>query len=351
MGAQERDAGRQPLAADGDREHRDRRADRVRAGHENDPRPTSPLADSTRDRREHGAGAGHEDEPETEPEHEAVAVGRRAAARQEQERTLEQPRDARESRLAARTQHGRDRQVAQEILGKSERAQERAPGEREDGERENEPRDDHVRAPAIGAGRAAGEDERQHGQDAGRERGDDAGDERDPEEDQHRRSVRATGLRRSEFALRDVVRLRRMDELLDLDDAERLAEAVVPADAWSYITGGAGDERTLRWNREAFSRFRLRPRVLIDVSSVSTETTVLGSPVSMPVLVAPMAFQAIAHEDGELGDGAGRRGRGDVDVPLHGRDRDSERRCRRGAGRAALAADLRVPRPRGHRTR
>ena len=92
-----------------------------------------------------------------------------------------------------------------------------------------------------------------------------------------------------------------MDELLDFDDAERLAQAVVPADAWSYITGGAGDERTLRWNREAFSRFRLRPRVLIDVSSVSTETSVLGTPVSMPALVAPMAFQAIAHEDAELG--------------------------------------------------
>jgi 4-hydroxymandelate oxidase len=92
-----------------------------------------------------------------------------------------------------------------------------------------------------------------------------------------------------------------MEELLTLDDAERLAEAVVPSDAWGYIAGGAGDERTLRWNREAFSRFRLRPRVLIDVSSVSTETSVLGTPVSMPVLVAPMAYQAIAHEDHELG--------------------------------------------------
>jgi len=90
-------------------------------------------------------------------------------------------------------------------------------------------------------------------------------------------------------------------QLLTIDDAERLAEAVVPPDAWGYIAGGAGDERTLRWNREAFSRFRLRPRVLIDVSSVSTETTVLGTPVSMPVLVAPMAYQAIAHEDHELG--------------------------------------------------
>jgi isopentenyl diphosphate isomerase/L-lactate dehydrogenase-like FMN-dependent dehydrogenase len=90
-------------------------------------------------------------------------------------------------------------------------------------------------------------------------------------------------------------------QLLTIDDAERLAEAAVPPDAWGYIAGGAGDERTLHWNREAFSRFRLRPRVLVDVSSVSTETTVLGTPVSMPVLVAPMAYQAIAHEDHELG--------------------------------------------------
>ncbi len=91
-----------------------------------------------------------------------------------------------------------------------------------------------------------------------------------------------------------------MEQLLTVDDAERLAEQAVTPEAWSYIFGGAGDERTLRWNREAFSDFRFRPRVLVDVSSVSTETTVLGTPVSMPALVAPMAFQQIAHEEGEL---------------------------------------------------
>jgi isopentenyl diphosphate isomerase/L-lactate dehydrogenase-like FMN-dependent dehydrogenase len=91
-----------------------------------------------------------------------------------------------------------------------------------------------------------------------------------------------------------------MEQLLSLDDAERLAEQAVTPEAWSYIVGGAGDERTLRWNREAFSRFRLRYRVLVDVSEVSTETTVLGTPVAMPALVAPMAFQQIAHEEGEV---------------------------------------------------
>jgi len=91
-----------------------------------------------------------------------------------------------------------------------------------------------------------------------------------------------------------------VEQLLTVDDAERLAEEAVTPEAWSYIVGGAGDERTLRWNREAFSRFRFRPRVLVDVSSVSTETTVLGTPVAMPALVAPMAFQQIAHEEGEV---------------------------------------------------
>lgn len=91
-----------------------------------------------------------------------------------------------------------------------------------------------------------------------------------------------------------------METLLTLDDAERLAEEAISPEAWSYIVGGAGDERTLRWNREAFSRYRLRPRVLVDVTAVTTETTVLGTPVSMPVLVAPMAFHQIAHEEGEL---------------------------------------------------
>ncbi len=91
-----------------------------------------------------------------------------------------------------------------------------------------------------------------------------------------------------------------MEQLLTVDDAERMAEQAVTPEAWSYMVGGAGDERTLRWNREAFSKYRLRPRVLVDVSTVSTETTVLGTPVSMPALVAPMAFQQIAHEEGEV---------------------------------------------------
>jgi isopentenyl diphosphate isomerase/L-lactate dehydrogenase-like FMN-dependent dehydrogenase len=103
-----------------------------------------------------------------------------------------------------------------------------------------------------------------------------------------------------------------MDQLLTVDDAERIAETVVSPDAWGYIAGGAGDERTLRWNREAFSRYRLRYRVLIDVSGVATETTVLGTPISMPVVVAPMAFQQVAHEEHELGTARGAAAAGTI---------------------------------------
>jgi isopentenyl diphosphate isomerase/L-lactate dehydrogenase-like FMN-dependent dehydrogenase len=52
-------------------------------------------------------------------------------------------------------------------------------------------------------------------------------------------------------------------------------------------------------NLAAFRRWVLRPRMLVDVSDVTTATTVLGTEVSFPVLVAPMAFQGLAHPDGE----------------------------------------------------
>ncbi len=92
-----------------------------------------------------------------------------------------------------------------------------------------------------------------------------------------------------------------MGEPLNVLDFERLAESVLEPGAFGYYAGGAADEQALAGNVEAWRRFRLRPRVLVDVSSVSTETTVLGTAVSMPLLVAPTAIQRLAHPDGEVG--------------------------------------------------
>ncbi len=81
---------------------------------------------------------------------------------------------------------------------------------------------------------------------------------------------------------------------------EQLAAERLEPGAHGYYAGGSGDELTLRWNVEGFRRWQLRPRVLVDVAGCTTETTVLGQAFSMPLLVAPVAFQRVAHPDGEV---------------------------------------------------
>jgi isopentenyl diphosphate isomerase/L-lactate dehydrogenase-like FMN-dependent dehydrogenase len=90
-------------------------------------------------------------------------------------------------------------------------------------------------------------------------------------------------------------------EPLNVWDYEALAAERLDPGAFGYYAGGAGDELTLRDNVEAFRRWRLRPRVLVDVAEPSTATTVLGQELSMPLIVAPVAFQRVAHPDGEVG--------------------------------------------------
>src|SRR4051812_22479831 len=86
---------------------------------------------------------------------------------------------------------------------------------------------------------------------------------------------------------------------LNVSDYERIFEETLDAGAFGYFSGGADDEHTLRDNVEAFTRWKLRPRMLVDVSAATVATTVLGEEVSMPLLVSPTAFQRMAHPDGE----------------------------------------------------
>src|SRR5262245_34068273 len=62
-------------------------------------------------------------------------------------------------------------------------------------------------------------------------------------------------------------------EAVSLSDYEALARERIPRMAYEYISGGAADEITLRWNREAFDRIRLRPQILVDVSKLDTRLT------------------------------------------------------------------------------
>jgi len=88
---------------------------------------------------------------------------------------------------------------------------------------------------------------------------------------------------------------------LNVWDYEALAAERLDAGAHGYYAGGANDELTLRENVDAYRRLQLRPRVLVDVAGCTTATTVLGHELSMPLVVAPVAFQRVAHPDGEVG--------------------------------------------------
>ena len=70
--------------------------------------------------------------------------------------------------------------------------------------------------------------------------------------------------------------------------------------AFGYFAGGAGDEITLRDNTAAWSRYALRPRVLVDVGERDPRTTLLGVERPHPILIAPMAYQRHAHIEGEV---------------------------------------------------
>ncbi|HEY4033650.1 MAG TPA: alpha-hydroxy acid oxidase [Ktedonobacteraceae bacterium] len=86
---------------------------------------------------------------------------------------------------------------------------------------------------------------------------------------------------------------------INLFDYEELARRSLEPAVWDYYDGGSDDEITLRANRLSFERIRLRPHVLRDVSTIDIRMTVQGMSVRMPMLVAPMAYQGLAHPEGE----------------------------------------------------
>jgi L-lactate dehydrogenase (cytochrome) len=93
---------------------------------------------------------------------------------------------------------------------------------------------------------------------------------------------------------------RRLSRAASVADLRLMARRRLPGGVFDYIDGGAEDELTLRRNVAAFRRAELVPRVLRDVSGIDTATTLLGRPLPMPLVVAPIGFTRIASPGGEL---------------------------------------------------
>ena len=88
--------------------------------------------------------------------------------------------------------------------------------------------------------------------------------------------------------------------VVNLHGLATLAADRLPAMVYDYFAGGANDEVTLRATRDAWDAITLRYRVLRDVATRTLDTTILGRSHPWPVLVAPMAFQRMAHPEGEV---------------------------------------------------
>ena len=90
-------------------------------------------------------------------------------------------------------------------------------------------------------------------------------------------------------------------EIVAVADYEAFARARLDDNAWAYLSGGTADEITLRANRDAFDRLPLTTRVLGDFSGESgTRRTLFGQTLDYPILLAPVAYHKLAHDDGEL---------------------------------------------------
>jgi isopentenyl diphosphate isomerase/L-lactate dehydrogenase-like FMN-dependent dehydrogenase len=105
-----------------------------------------------------------------------------------------------------------------------------------------------------------------------------------------------------------------LDALVTYDDFRDAARRRLTPAAYDYFASGALTEWTLRENERAFRRWRFHKRVLVDVSTIDTGTTVLGERVPFPVLVAPTAFHRLADPDGEVATARAVRAAGTVMV-------------------------------------
>ena len=121
--------------------------------------------------------------------------------------------------------------------------------------------------------------------------------------------------------LRSTVRFRRfrfgrttrqLERAANIADLRAMAQRRLPGGVFDYIDGGAEDERSLARSMSAFADIEFVPRVLRDVSTVDTSTTLLGRPLAFPFVLAPTGFTRIADAHGEL---AVARAAGRADLP------------------------------------
>ena len=104
------------------------------------------------------------------------------------------------------------------------------------------------------------------------------------------------------------------DEALDVFDFHNVARKVLPTSHYGYVATGTDGNETLRANREAFRRIYLRALRMVDSSSVSLKTELLGESLESPIVLAPVGSQKAFHTDGELATARAARAQGHLQI-------------------------------------
>ncbi len=89
-------------------------------------------------------------------------------------------------------------------------------------------------------------------------------------------------------------------EALDVFDFEPVAQKKIPVAHWGYLATGTDDDATIAANREGFQRWALRPRRLVDVSTVDASVSLFGTHYPTPIVLNPVGSQKAFHADGEM---------------------------------------------------
>src|SRR5215213_1490141 len=97
----------------------------------------------------------------------------------------------------------------------------------------------------------------------------------------------------------------KLGDILSLPEFEERARQQMSRMAYEYVASGAGDEHTVRWNREAFDSISLRSRVPDTTAELDTSVSLFGRVLPFPILLAPTAYHKVLHPDGELATCAG----------------------------------------------
>ena len=91
-----------------------------------------------------------------------------------------------------------------------------------------------------------------------------------------------------------------LDDIINLFDFEKMAAGNMSKMAYEFVSSGAADEFTVRWNREALDKIKILTQVLNDVAQVNTKISLFGTELPYPILIAPTAFHKLMHPEGEL---------------------------------------------------